>query len=137
MKQIKRTKFSVFSLTENTQRYKSPRGSAIFPLGAIFACGKRYALRGVVGFISYRIGAKRQYIARAKRVYRVCLQTYRLKGKNPPGDLRYSLWERYLPVASDMPCGALWDLYHIALARSDNISHEQSEYIAFACKHIA
>ena len=79
-----------FSAKNITQRYKSPRGSAIFPLGAIFACGKRY-----------------------------------------------SLWERYLPVASDMPCGALWDLYHIALERSDNISHEQSEYIAFACKHIA
>ena len=29
------------------------------------------------GLISYRIGAKQQYIARAKRVYRVCLQTYR------------------------------------------------------------
>ena len=55
---------SVLSLTENTQRYKSLAGTI-------------YALRGVRGFISYRIGAKRQYIARAKRVYRVCLQTYR------------------------------------------------------------
>ena len=68
---------SVLSLTENTQRYKSLAGFAIFPSGAIFAYGKRYALWGVRGFISYRIRAKRQYIARAKRVYRVCLQTYR------------------------------------------------------------
>ena len=63
--------FSVFSLTENTQRYKSLAGFAIFPSGAIFAFGKRYA----------------------------------------PSDVR--------------------DLYHIAWKRSDNISHEQGEYIAF------
>ena len=37
-----------------------------------------------------------------------------------------------MPASSDMPCGARGDLYHIALERSDNISHEQSEYIAFA-----
>ena len=82
--QQKRTqRFSVLSLTENTQRYKSlPRGFAIcserLAKGEIFktrykAYALRYALRGVRGFISYRIGAKRQYIARAKRVYRVHL----------------------------------------------------------------
>ena len=38
--------FCVFSLTENTQRYKSLAGFAIFPSGAIFAFGKRDALRG-------------------------------------------------------------------------------------------
>ena len=42
-----------------------------------------------------------------------------------------------MPSASDMPCGARRDLYHIALERSDNISYEQSEYIAFVSKHIA
>ena len=34
----------MFSVKDNTQRYKSLTGSAIFPLGAIFAYGKRYAL---------------------------------------------------------------------------------------------
>ena len=36
----------MLSLPENTQRYKSLAGFAIFPSGAIFAFGKRNALRG-------------------------------------------------------------------------------------------
>ncbi|MBE6691278.1 MAG: hypothetical protein E7590_08395 [Ruminococcaceae bacterium] len=36
----------MFSVKENTQRYKSLVGFAIFPLGTIFAFGKRYALWG-------------------------------------------------------------------------------------------
>ncbi len=68
----------MLSLTENTQRYKSLAGFAIFPSGAIFAYSKRYALRGVRGFISYhtehseayRNRVKRGYIAFAQRIYR-------------------------------------------------------------------
>ena len=64
------------SVNKRIARYKSLRICDI-SMEAIFPYRKRYALRGARGFISYRIGAKRQYIARAKRVYRVCLQTYR------------------------------------------------------------
>ena len=76
----------MFSVKENTQRYKSPRGFAIFP------CGSDIRLRLAICFNI--LAARRDMLKR-------------------------------------------WDLYHIALEWSDNISHEQSEYIAFACKHIA
>ena len=59
----------VLSLTENTQRYKSLLGFAIFSSGAIFACGKRYVLRGVRGFISYRAEHSEAYRNRVKRGY--------------------------------------------------------------------
>ena len=73
----KSASISVLSLTENTQRYKSLAGFAIYA-NACDISSMRYALRGVRGFISYRTEhsevyrnrVKRGYIAFAQRIYR-------------------------------------------------------------------
>ena len=72
------------------QRYKSLAGFAIFPKGAIFACGKRYALRSVRDL--YPIASARSgdisHLSEAK-IYRVApCATYRILHKQNISRLR-------------------------------------------------
>ena len=78
----------MLSVKDNTQRYKSLTGFAIFPSGAIFAHGKRYALRGVRDLyhiahdeVRYIATRRAGACSRRKVISRLRKQTYRLTEK--------------------------------------------------------
>ena len=73
--------FSVFSLTENTQRYKSLAGFAIFPSGAIFAFGKRDALWGARD-LYHIVPSLARYIATCRAGACSCRRLYRIRIAN-------------------------------------------------------
>ena len=74
--------FSVLSLTENTQRYKSLAGFAIYCYAMRYTLRVRYVCFANEGFISYRTEQSEVYRYRVKRGYiAFALRTFRLTEK--------------------------------------------------------